>query len=102
MNTIDDVRFKIKRGIVQALGLEVDPENIKDDAPLFGGSEDSLGIDSLAALEILIVISREFDLMVSEVDPQVFSTVNTLAKYVLEQLATENLGNKLADIIEAE
>jgi len=102
MNTIEDIRFKIKRGIVQALGLEVDPDKIKDDAPLFGGSDDSLGVDSLAALEILIVISRDFDLMVTEVDPQVFSTVNTLAKYVLEQLSTENTDYKVAGLAPAE
>lgn len=69
--------------IVSALSLEdVDPEQIDVDAPLFGGG---LGLDSIDALELSVVLSREYGVSIKSDDEknrEVFSSLRTLAAFV--------------------
>ncbi|MFP5418772.1 MAG: phosphopantetheine-binding protein [Gammaproteobacteria bacterium] len=43
--------------IVSALNLDVSPEEIEPDAPLYG---DGLGLDSIDILEVALVVSKRF------------------------------------------
>lgn len=69
--------------IVSALSLEdVDPEAIDVDAPLFGGG---LGLDSIDALELSVVLSREYGVSIKSDDEknrEIFSSIRTLAAFV--------------------
>lgn len=75
--------------IVSALSLEdVDPEQIDVNAPLFGGG---LGLDSIDALELSVVLSREYGVSIKSDDEknrEVFSSLRTLATYVEAHRAT--------------
>ncbi len=69
--------------IVSALSLEdVDPASIDLDAPLFGGG---LGLDSIDALELSVVLSRQYGVSIKSDDEknrEIFSSVRSLAAFV--------------------
>ena len=77
-----EIKAKLKRLLIEQLSLEdVSPEDITDDGELFG---DGLGLDSLDAVEIVVLLQRNFGLEVKDMEQsrEVFRTVNTLADYV--------------------
>ena len=82
------LRKKLKELLVSHLSLEgVRPEDIKDGEPLFN---EGLGLDSLDAVEIVVLLQRNFGLEVKdmEIGRKIFQSVNTLAVYVLENAKT--------------
>jgi acyl carrier protein len=82
-----EIKAKLKGLLVSSLSLEdVRPEDIKDDAPLFN---EGLGLDSLDAVEIVVLLQRNFGLEVKDMEKgrQIFQSVNTLANYVYENTA---------------
>jgi acyl carrier protein len=87
------IRKQLKGLLVSSLSLEdVRPEDIKDDDPLFG---DGLGLDSLDAVEIVVLLQRNFGLEVRdmEIGRKVFQSVNTLADYVYENTRDSAAGD---------
>ncbi|MCU0856885.1 MAG: phosphopantetheine-binding protein [Pontiellaceae bacterium] len=77
-----EIKAKLKRLLIEQLSLEdVSPEDITDDGELFG---DGLGLDSLDAVEIVVLLQRNFSLEVKDMEQsrEVFRTVNSLAEYV--------------------
>ena len=77
-----DTRTKLKQAMVEDLHLEdVTVEDIVDDAPLFG---EGLGLDSLDAIELVVLIQRHFGLDLQDVESarSAFASVNTLAEYI--------------------
>ena len=55
---MEDLILTLKQQIIDALNLEgVTPEDIDDDAPLFG---DGLGLDSIDALEIIVILDKYY------------------------------------------
>jgi len=78
------IRERIKAVIIESLGLEgMTPEMIADDAPLFG---DGLGLDSVDALELLVVLEKDFGVQIDnqEIDPEVFASVASLERFIRE------------------
>ena len=78
------IRADLKNLLVEHLSLEgVTPEQIQDDAPLFG---DGLGLDSLDAVEIIVILQRNFKIDVKEVKrgDKLFGSVSLMAEYILE------------------
>jgi acyl carrier protein len=79
-----EIRKKLKELLVTSLSLEdVKPEDIKDDEILFG---EGLGLDSLDAVEIVVLLQRNFGLDVKDMNEgrKIFYSVDTLARYILE------------------
>ena len=87
MHDRPSTRDRIKKIIVQDLHLdEYVPEQIPDDAPLFGSG---LGLDSVDALELVVAMEREFGIKIQsqEVGKEAFGSVATLAAFVDGRLA---------------
>lgn len=72
---------KVKELIVRRLKLTIDPNTIKDDAPLFG---EGLGLDSIDALELVVGLEQEFGVSIPDEDVgrEAFASVNALAAYI--------------------
>ncbi len=73
---------RLKVAIVEGLNLEdVQPEEIKDDDPLFG---EGLGLDSLDAVELVIILKKEFGVEIEDMNEgrEAFGSISTLAAYI--------------------
>ncbi|HAK60381.1 MAG TPA: acyl carrier protein [Nitrospiraceae bacterium] len=81
---LSQVKKDLKEMLVSGLSLDdVTPDEIKDDEPLFG---EGLGLDSLDAVEIVVLLQRNFNIEVKDMDQgrEIFQSVNTLADYVIK------------------
>ncbi|MBW2738166.1 MAG: acyl carrier protein [Deltaproteobacteria bacterium] len=79
---LPEIRKKLKELLVENLSLEdVNPEEIKDDEILFG---EGLGLDSLDAVEIVVLLQRNFGIEVKDMKEgqKIFYSIDTLANYV--------------------
>jgi acyl carrier protein len=68
--------------IVSTLGLEIGPDSIEPDEPLFS---DGLGLDSIDALEISLEVSKKYGIEIKAEDERnghIFSSLRTLASFV--------------------
>ncbi len=79
---------QIKEALIKALELEdISPEDIDDDAPLFGKNPEGkgLGLDSIDALELGIAMKDSFGVSFSTVNEETrkhFASINALAAYI--------------------
>ena len=68
--------------IVSALNLDMTPEQIEPDAPLFG---EGLGLDSIDILEVALVVSKRYGFQLRSDDEnnvRIFSSLRQLAAHV--------------------
>ena len=81
MVTTTDLKVKL----IDGLGLEdIEVDEIGDDMALFG--DDGLGLDSVDAIEITLIVEKEFGVKIKDAGEEsgVFSTPNTLVAYINE------------------
>jgi acyl carrier protein len=73
----------VRNTIVSCLALPIPPENIDENAPLFGPeSAGGLSLDSLNSLEILAALSDRFQSPLDTIEGSDFVSVSTLADYI--------------------
>jgi acyl carrier protein len=68
--------------IVEELNLEITPESIDPDAPLFGGG---LELDSIDILEIALAVSKNYGFKLSADDPgneRIFASLRALTAHI--------------------
>ena len=74
---------ELKEAIIAALNLEgMTPEDIDDNAPLFG--DQGLGLDSIDVLELIVLMEKKYGVKV--INPiegkHIFGSVATMAEYI--------------------
>jgi acyl carrier protein len=73
---------EVARLIVSVLSLEVSPEEIDPDAPLFN---QGLGLDSIDALEIALAVSKTFNVKLRSDDERnhrIFASLRSLTAHI--------------------
>ena len=72
--------------ITQAINLDVDAAQIDPDAPLYG---EGLGLDSLDAVELAILIQKHFGLEIKNMEEAkpAFKSLGSLAAYIDSRLS---------------
>ncbi|MBI4879580.1 MAG: acyl carrier protein [Planctomycetes bacterium] len=73
---------ELKSMIVRELKIEdVDPASIADEEPLFG---DGLGLDSLDAVELVVLLQKHYQVEVKDMDQgrTVLASIRALADFV--------------------
>ena len=70
---------------VEALNLEVKPQDIDPDAPLYG---EGLGLDSIDILEVALIVSKKYGVQLradSQENHKIFRSLRHLADYIAVQ-----------------
>jgi acyl carrier protein len=74
----------VKQLLIERLGLDLEPDEVAEDSPLFGYG---LGLDSIDALTLIVAIEDHFGVRVPDGDVHVFRSVNTVADFVLSTVS---------------
>ena len=64
MSDSTELKERIKRMLVEDLMLQIAPEAIGDDQPLFG--PDGIGLDSVDALQLVVALEKHHGLKISD------------------------------------
>lgn len=78
----DDLVKELSSRLVAVLGLEIDPDEIEPEEPLFGAG---LGLDSIDTLELAVMVQKEYGVKIDnrESGIEAFSSLRALADYIL-------------------
>lgn len=81
---MEELILELKESIIEVLNLEeITPEDIDENAPLFG---EGLGLDSIDALELIVLMEKKYGIKLT--DPSqgkaIFASVKVMAGYVAE------------------
>lgn len=80
--TNPELQSDVAKLIVSALNLDITPEEIQPDAPLYG---EGLGLDSIDILEVALVVSKHFgfQLRADNADNvRIFSSLANLTQHI--------------------
>ena len=80
---MEDLIKTLKEQIIEALNLEeMTPDEIDANAPLFG--DDGLGLDSIDALELIVLLERSYGIRLANPaeGKAIFSSVASIADFV--------------------
>lgn len=85
--SLEEIRKELKEFVVMDLALEdIKPEDIGDEEILFEGG---LGLDSLDAVEIVVLVQRTYGLEIADEEQarEIFQSMDTLARWIHEHLS---------------
>ena len=88
-NTIE-IKQNVRKLMVENLMLQISPEEIGDDQPLFGPG--SVGLDSVDALQLVVALDKTYGLKIAdpEAAKKILQNVNSIAEAVVKHQATGN------------
>ena len=81
---MEELILKLKEEIIEVLNLEdVKPEDIDENAPLFG---EGLGLDSIDALELIVLMEKAYGIKLKDPNQgkDVFKSIKVMAEYIAE------------------
>jgi len=81
---MEELILKLKKQIIEVLNLEdVKPEDIDENAPLFG---EGLGLDSIDALELIVLMEKEYGIKLKDPNQgkDVFKSIVVMAEFITE------------------
>jgi acyl carrier protein len=79
---MDVLSNELKARIIESLKLQdVTPDQIDDDAPLFGAG---LGLDSIDALELVVMLEKHYGIVIKDIEEgrPAFQSVRALAAFI--------------------
>jgi len=78
---MEDLIKELKQKIVENMKLEINPEEIDSDAPLFG---EGLGLDSIDVLELVVMLDKNYGIKIVNMDEgrKAFASVRSIADYI--------------------
>lgn len=79
---MEDLIQKLKEQVIEQLNLEdISSEDIGTSEPLFG---DGLGLDSIDALELIVLLEREYGIKISDPSEgkKIFKSIETMAEFI--------------------
>ncbi|WP_118974912.1 phosphopantetheine-binding protein [Taibaiella koreensis] len=79
---MEDLKVTLKQQIIESLNLQgMKPEDIDDNAPLFG---DGLGLDSIDSLELMVLLERNYGIKIEDAREgrNILASVQTMADYI--------------------
>ncbi len=78
---MEQIIKELKEELIEALNLEdMTPDDLDENDALFG---EGLGLDSIDALEIILIIERLYGIRMENKDKEIFYSIKTLAEYVV-------------------
>ena len=82
----DPLIMRVKRCIIDAIGLDLAPTAIPDEIALL---DKGLGLDSVAILRLVAALEEEFDIEIEDnvLRPELFKSVATLSAYMASRVA---------------
>lgn len=81
---MEDLKQTLKLQIIEALNLQgMKPEDIDDNAPLFG---EGLGLDSIDSLELMVLMERNYGIKIEDAREgrKVLGSVQSMSDYIQE------------------
>lgn len=81
---MEDLKLSLKQQIIDSLNLQgMKPEDIDDNAALFG---EGLGLDSIDSLELMVLLERNYGIKIEDAREgrKVLNSVQTMADYITE------------------
>ena len=79
---MEELILKLKKEIIEVLNLEdIKPEDIDDNAPLFG---EGLSLDSIDALELIVLMEKNYGIKIKDPNEgkEIFKSVTVMADYI--------------------
>lgn len=79
----EELIVEFKEHLIKYLNLlDLTPEGIKNDEPLFGGD---LGLDSIDSVELIVLLDREYGIKIKNPTEgrQILVDVNTIVDYII-------------------
>ena len=83
MDNTTEIKQNVRKLMVENLMLQISPEEIGDDQPLFGPG--SVGLDSVDALQLVVALDKTYGLKIAdpEAAKKILQNVNSIAEAVI-------------------
>lgn len=84
MQDLQELKQTLKTQIIESLNLQgMTPDEIDDNAPLFG---EGLGLDSIDSLELMVLLERNYGIKIEDAREgrKAMESVNAMTTYIAE------------------